>query len=70
MKVSRETSDMRVQRSIEADARLRDLPKKAVNWPDPDKPRGERKPLKPIYVGSDGQRIRDVPTIGDKEIAA
>jgi len=41
--------DMRIQRAIEADARLRELPMKAVNWPHPDKPRGERMKLKAIH---------------------
>jgi hypothetical protein len=55
--------DMRVQRAIEADAKMREIAKKSVHWPDPDKPRGERKPLPAIHVGPDGKRLVDSPKV-------
>jgi hypothetical protein len=60
MKVSRETKDLRVQASIAADARMREVAKKSVHWPDPDKPHGERKPLGPRHVlqGSMAEKIQ------------
>ena len=48
--------DMRVQRAIEADARMREIIKRSVNWPDPAVKKTLRT-LKPIHIGPDGQRI-------------
>ena len=61
--------DMRVQRAIEADARLRELPKKAANWPDPRAPKRPLVGLKPIHVGKDGKRIVDSPKVQEAAAA-
>lgn len=50
MKVSRETMDMRVQRAIAADVKMREVAKKAKNWPDMNAKAGAKHDLKPLHV--------------------
>lgn len=62
MTVNVSQRDMRVQRAIDADAKIREIGKKSVNWPDPKaRPRNApRHDLKPIYVfaGSPSERFQ------------
>ncbi len=65
MKVSRETSQMRIQQAIAADARMRETVKRSSDWPDPNARTGttKRHELKPIYV-------LDPPSPSAKYVAA
>ena len=62
--------DMRVQRAIEADARLRELPKKSANWPDPRAPKRPRTALKAIHVTNpETARLVDSPKVQEAAAA-
>jgi len=61
--------DMRVQRAIEADAKMREIAKKSVHWPDPRAPKRPLVGLKPIHVGKDGKRIVDTPKVQEAAAA-
>lgn len=61
-----------IQRAIDADAKLRRQCELKPNWPDVDKDKSKRRPLKPIYVLTNPatQFIRDAQARSSTQEAA